>query len=68
VLAEGSGNRPRYQGVVDALSHPDTMMRLFGKPEVNGKRRMAVTLARGETIDGARKKARDSASKLRVEL
>ena len=68
VLAEGSGNRPRFQGVADALSQPDTMVRLFGKPEVNGKRRMAVTLARGETIDDARKKARHSASKLRVEL
>lgn len=68
VLAEGSGNRPRYHGVADALAQPDTMVRLFGKPEVNGKRRMAVTLARGETIHDARKKARDSASKLRVEL
>ncbi len=68
VLAEGSGNRPRYHGVADALAQPGTMLRLFGKPEVNGKRRMAVTLARAATIDEARKKARDSAAKLRVEL
>lgn len=68
VLAEGSGHRPRYFGVAEALAQPATMLRLFGKPEVKGKRRMAVTLARGETIEEARKKARDSASALRVEL
>jgi phosphoribosylglycinamide formyltransferase 2 len=68
VLAEGTGNRPRYHGVAEALEQPDTMLRLFGKPEVKGKRRVAVTLARGATIEEARKKACDSASKLRVEL
>jgi phosphoribosylglycinamide formyltransferase 2 len=68
VLAEGQGNRPRYHGVAEALAQPDTMLRLFGKPEVNGKRRMAVTLARGESIDQAREKARIAAEKLRIEL
>jgi phosphoribosylglycinamide formyltransferase 2 len=68
VLAEGQGDRPRYHGVADALQQPDTMVRLFGKPEVNGKRRMAVTLARGESIDVAREKARLAAEKIRIEL
>ena len=68
VLAEGQGNRPRYHGVAEALEQPDTMLRLFGKPEVKGKRRMAVTLARGESIEQAREKARDAARKLRIEL
>ncbi len=68
VLAEGAGDRPRYHGVADALAEADTMLRLFGKPEVKGKRRMAVTLARAESIEAAREKARRSASKLRVEL
>ncbi|HEX4480340.1 MAG TPA: formate-dependent phosphoribosylglycinamide formyltransferase [Rudaea sp.] len=68
VLAEGQGNRPRYHGVADALQQPDTMLRLFGKPEVKGKRRMAVTLARGESIDVAREKARLAAEKIRIEL
>ncbi|MEP6484634.1 MAG: formate-dependent phosphoribosylglycinamide formyltransferase [Rudaea sp.] len=68
VLAEGSGHRPRYHGVADALAEPDTMVRLFGKPEVNGKRRMAVALARADTIDAAREKARNAAAKLSVEL
>ena len=68
VLAEGQGNRPRYHGAAEALQQPDTMLRLFGKPEVKGKRRMAVTLARGESIDHAREKARLAAQKLRIEL
>jgi phosphoribosylglycinamide formyltransferase 2 len=68
VLAEGQGNRPRYHGVADALAQPDTMLRLFGKPEVKGKRRMAVTLARAESIEQARAKARSAAEKLRIEL
>jgi phosphoribosylglycinamide formyltransferase 2 len=68
VLAEGQGNRPRYHGAAEALELPDTMLRLFGKPEVKGKRRMAVTLARGESIEIAREKARTAAGKLRIEL
>ena len=68
VLAEGQSQRPRYHGVAEALVEPDTMLRLFGKPEVKGKRRMAVTLARDESIDAARAKARRAAAALRVEL
>jgi len=36
------------------LAEPDTQLRLFGKLEVHGKRRMAVTLARGENIEQAK--------------
>jgi phosphoribosylglycinamide formyltransferase 2 len=68
VLADGNGNRPRYHGVADALAEPDTMLRLFGKPEVRGHRRMAVTLARDADIESARAKARRAAAKLSVEL
>jgi len=68
VLAEGDGNRPRYNGVAEALAEPNTMLRLFGKPEVRGHRRMAVTLARDADIDAARAKARRAAAKLSFEL
>ncbi len=40
-----------------ALSEPDTDMRLFGKPEANGERRMGVCLARGLSIEDAKAKA-----------
>jgi len=68
VLAHGSGDRPRYHGVAEALAEPDTMLRLFGKPEVRGHRRMAVTLARDADIESARAKARRAAAKLSIEL
>jgi phosphoribosylglycinamide formyltransferase 2 len=68
VLAEGNGDRPRYDGVAEALLEPDTMLRLFGKPEVRGHRRMAVTLARYADIESARAKARRAAAKLSIEL
>jgi phosphoribosylglycinamide formyltransferase 2 len=68
VLAEGHGERPRYHGVSDALAEPDTMLRLFGKPEVHGERRMAVTLARDVDIAAAIAKAGRAAAKLSIEV
>ncbi|HEV7491199.1 MAG TPA: formate-dependent phosphoribosylglycinamide formyltransferase [Rhodanobacteraceae bacterium] len=68
VLAHGNGDRPRYHGVAEALVEPDTMLRLFGKPEVRGHRRMAVTIARDADIESARAKARRAAEKLSIEL
>jgi len=50
------------------MSQTDTQIRLFGKPEVAGKRRMAVTLARGGNVDDAREKARKSAELLEAKL
>ncbi|HEY0231488.1 MAG TPA: formate-dependent phosphoribosylglycinamide formyltransferase [Dokdonella sp.] len=67
VLAQGDGARPRYLGVAEALREPDTMLRLFGKPEVHGRRRMAVTLARAQTIDEAVAKALRAAALLSIE-
>jgi phosphoribosylglycinamide formyltransferase 2 len=58
VLVEGDTNNLRWQNPGAALAEPDTALRLFGKPEVHGKRRMGVTLARAATIDEARAKAR----------
>ena len=68
VLAEGNGNRPRYHGVAEALAEPDTMLRLFGKPEVRGQRRMAVTLARAADIESAIAKACRAATLLSIEI
>jgi phosphoribosylglycinamide formyltransferase 2 len=67
VLAHGHGV-PVFEGVADALRAPDTALRLFGKPVVEGHRRVGVTLALGVDIDEARAKARDAAVALRIEL
>jgi phosphoribosylglycinamide formyltransferase 2 len=58
LLVEGESNDIRFEHVERALSEPDTAIRLFGKPEVRGHRRMGVSLALGKTIDEAREKAR----------
>lgn len=68
VLAEGNGTRIRYHGVAEALAAPDTMLRLFGKPEVRGQRRMGVTLARADSIESARDVARQAAARLRIDV
>ena len=51
-----------FDNVEAALAEPDTGLRLFGKPEVRGKRRMGVALARAATLDEARAKARRAAA------
>ena len=67
VLAEGHGV-PEFTGVADALAVPTAQVRLFGKPEVRGRRRVAVTLARGADEAEARARAVEAAEALRVEL
>ena len=67
VLAQGHGV-PSFAGVAEALRAPDTALRLFGKPKVEGHRRVAVTLALGTDVDDARAKARDAAAALKIEL
>ena len=67
VLCSGDGTEPRYHGVAEALAEPDTMLRLFGKPDVRGQRRMAVTLARDVDVDTAVAKAVRAASHLQIE-
>ncbi|MGL5920337.1 MAG: hypothetical protein ACRCZQ_07545 [Bacteroidales bacterium] len=54
--------------MAEALAEPDTQIRLFGKPEVDGHRRMAVTLARASSVEEARSKANRAASKIVVKL
>jgi phosphoribosylglycinamide formyltransferase 2 len=68
VLASGIGRAPRVFGAAAALREPDTQLRLFGKPQIDGQRRMGVTLARGSDLFAAREKARRASAQLRFEL
>jgi len=67
LLAHGHGV-PRFTGIAEALAEPDTALRLFGKPRVEGHRRVGVTLARADSIDAARTKARAAAAALTIAL
>ena len=57
ILVEGESRETRFGNLSAALSASDTSVKLFGKPEVAGKRRMGVGLARGGTVEEARTKA-----------
>lgn len=67
MLAQGHGV-PVFDHVDVALQQPDTGLRLFGKPRVEGQRRVGVTLGRGLGIDEARSLARGAAEAIRIEL
>jgi phosphoribosylglycinamide formyltransferase 2 len=54
-----------FEGVAEALAVPTADLRLFGKPESYERRRMGVATARGDTVEQARERAREAASKVR---
>jgi phosphoribosylglycinamide formyltransferase 2 len=68
ILPEGESSDVAYAGLETALAEPDTQLRLFGKPELKGRRRMGVALAKGATIEQAREKARHTAAAVKVEV
>jgi phosphoribosylglycinamide formyltransferase 2 len=68
ILVHGTSDNVAFSGIEEALSEPDTQLRLFGKPDVNGERRMGVCLARGSSINDARTKANAMAAKVKYTL
>lgn len=68
LLAEGNSNDIVISGLEEALSIPGTDMRIFGKPEVRGHRRLGVMLASAQTIEKAREKVTEAASKIKFAL
>lgn len=57
LLVDGESKNIRYSGLDQALAEINTQLRIFGKPEVSGQRRMGVALARGTEVGHARRKA-----------
>ncbi len=57
ILVEGKSTQVSYQDIDKVLQQENTQVRLFGKPEVVGERRMGVVLTRAETVEDATKKA-----------
>jgi phosphoribosylglycinamide formyltransferase 2 len=66
LLVEGDRKAPTFEGLESALAEPDTQLRLFGKPEIVGKRRMGVALALDKTVEAARAKAKRVAEAVKV--
>lgn len=68
ILVEGNSNNTQFSGLEAVLAMPDTQLRLFGKPEVAGQRRMGVVLARDNTVESAISKASKASSNISVTL
>jgi phosphoribosylglycinamide formyltransferase 2 len=68
ILVDGESQQVSFGNLGAALTEPDSALRLFGKPEVSGQRRMGVALARAESIEEARAKATRSAEAVVIEL
>ncbi len=64
LMVEGESDQVRYDQIDAALTEPDTQVRLFGKPEVRGRRRMGVVLARADDVGTARNKANRAADSI----
>jgi len=68
ILVAGHSDKVSFGNLEAVLAEPDTQLRLFGKPEVNGERRMGVVLARGKTVDEALKKAKKGSESVEITL
>ena len=68
ILREGTSKDIRFSGLEDALAQPQTQVRLFGKPEIDGRRRLGVILKRAKSIEKAIEIAVDTATKVKVDF
>lgn len=68
LLVKGDSTNMRYSGLERGLEQPDTDLRLFGKPEVSGSRRLGVALARADSVEKARAKANQVIAGIQVDL
>ncbi|BBP47075.1 phosphoribosylglycinamide formyltransferase 2 [Thiosulfatimonas sediminis] len=66
ILPTGTSTQTSFSHLDQALAETDTQIRLFGKPEINGRRRMGVGLARASNIDSAVEKAKRVAAAVQV--
>ena len=68
LLVKGESTDMRYGNLGEALAQPDTDLRLFGKPQVSGSRRLGVAVARADSVERARVKANKVIAAIKVEL
>lgn len=68
IVVEGDSDCVEFDGLENVLAEPGTQIRIFGKPEVHGHRRMGVILARGNSVEEAKEKAAKAYDALKVKL
>ena len=68
VVAWGNSDSVSFGNVAQVLSRPDTTMRIFGKKEIRGHRRVGVLLARSTSVEEAMKTVFEMSNELEVRL
>lgn len=68
IVVEGDTDCVEFGNLEQVLAEPGTQLRIFGKPEVHGHRRMGVILTRGDSVEEAREKAERAYSNLKLEI
>ncbi|PQJ89384.1 formate-dependent phosphoribosylglycinamide formyltransferase [Aliivibrio sifiae] len=66
ILGQGTSINIRFDGLTDALSQPQTQVKLFGKPEIDGRRRLGVTITRRDNLEAAIKDAISASNKIKI--
>lgn len=66
ILLEGQSDHPKFKGIDQALLIENTDIRLFGKPEIHGKRRMGVILTKAKTVEKAKENAEKALSHIKL--
>ena len=68
IVVEGDTDKVEFDNLEEVLSEPDVQIRIFGKAEVNGHRRLGVILACADTVEEALAKAERAYSKLKINV
>ncbi|WP_430974391.1 formate-dependent phosphoribosylglycinamide formyltransferase [Sunxiuqinia rutila] len=68
IMVKGESTQVAFGNLGEVLKETDTQVRLFGKPGVQGERRMGVCLARANSVDEAREKANRASASVVVKL
>ena len=68
IVVEGDTNCIEFDGLEEVLSEPGVQLRIFGKPEVKGHRRMGVLLAKAGSVEDAKEKVEKAYNKLKINV
>ena len=68
IVVEGQSAQVQFGNLENVLAEAHTNIRLFGKGEVNGHRRMGVILSRDVSVEKALEKAKRAYNKLEIRL
>ena len=68
IISAGKGSHISFSGLNQALAEVDTDIRLFGKPDIDGERRLGVVVAKAQSIEAAREKAQRGSAAIKVSI